>query len=96
MKPKDAYVRRISAEESREQYIFVTKDAIKFFPPLDQEFTLRTPQGAVAARIVGVFCECVPPAHVHYHLMAPFPSPLAKRSTVRIGRVNVREYTLSF
>lgn len=37
----DTYHRKISAEEARERYILITKNAIEFFPKLSKPFTLK-------------------------------------------------------
>lgn len=67
MKP---YRRKLSSEDANTGSVLITKDRWRAFPPPMQEFPVEVAGKRFATRIVAEDCECVPPAHQHYHLEA--------------------------
>jgi len=67
MKP---YRRKLSREDADTGSVLITKDRWRVFPPPMQEFVVDVAGRRFATRIVAEDCECVPPAHQHYHLEA--------------------------
>ena len=88
----NTYIRKISAEEAREGFVFITKDALTFFPPVGEELALAGPEGVANARLVAAPCECVGPPHEHYHLVGRLPVDLVKGGVVRIQRTSAALY----
>jgi len=62
------YERRLSGEESDEKFIFITKDALRKFPPLDSKFNLEFEGEGYESTIVAVSCDCIGTWHEHCHL----------------------------
>ncbi len=92
---RDAYRRRISAEEAREGFVFITKDAVRFFPPVGEEFEVRAAGATGRTRLAAVPCQCVGEPHEHYHLGGlsdALPFPLVKGSRVEIRRLPTGGY----
>lgn len=67
MKP---YRRKLSTEDVETSSILIAKDRWRAFPPPMQEFAVHVAGSRFATRIVAEDCECVAPAHQHYHLEA--------------------------
>jgi hypothetical protein len=87
-KGKSTYRRKISAEEVTEGYIFVTKDAVDFFPPMEGDFIITWPQGTGTVRLTSVPCSCVLPPHQHFRLIGDLPFRLAKGMQLEIRRMD--------
>jgi hypothetical protein len=67
MKP---YRRKLSAEDAETGTILIEKTRWTDFPAPMREFAVSAGGAAFATRIVAEDCDCVPPAHQHYHLEA--------------------------
>jgi hypothetical protein len=62
--------RKLSSEDADTGTILIEKSRWKHFPPPMREFAVSVGGKRFATRIVAEDCECVPPAHQHYHLEA--------------------------
>ncbi len=69
-KDRTSYRRKLSSEEARELYIFLTKDALEFFPPVGQPFDLSLGDASVRVAVSAVDCDCVGEPHQHYRIEA--------------------------
>jgi len=87
------YRRKISREEAEEGYIFITKEALKIFPPIDRKFYLVENKKETAAKVRAVSCICMGPEqpHQHYHL---YYQPLKKGEVVVIRSGEKSKYTI--
>ncbi|MBM4434974.1 MAG: (Fe-S)-binding protein, partial [Chloroflexi bacterium] len=65
---RSTYRHRLSSEDVRKSRILITKDAWKLFPEPGERVALRIGARSFDAEIKAERCECVPPAHEHYHL----------------------------
>lgn len=95
----EIYERKLGSDEVAKKYVFITKDALGFFPKQGEEFKVRAGGEAFVARVVAVDCACVGPdkPHKHYNIDASaFRDKLAwKRGTlVKIEKLGEREYEL--
>jgi len=73
MKP---YRRKLSAGEARGQFMLITKDRWKHFPPPGQPFDLRLGDELYRVAIEAIPCHCVGMPHEHYHLGLTELTPL--------------------
>ncbi|HET6948449.1 MAG TPA: hypothetical protein VFJ45_11620 [bacterium] len=66
----DRYVRRVSSEEAREDFVLVLKDRLDFFPPVATPFHIVHEGRRFRARVTAVPCECRGPElpHEHYRI----------------------------
>lgn len=91
------YVRKLSRDEAREGFIFLTKDAMKLFPAVGDPFSLRLGDKMARAQVRAVPCTCVGSPHEHYHLVFDERPPsldLAKGQVVVIRLEGEGKYTL--
>ncbi len=94
---RSSYRRKLSAEEAREQYIFVTKDALEFFPPLEQPFELAVGDTPLRVGLSAVDCSCVGQPHQHYRIEAGELAALvefSRGSVFTIARDETGAYSL--
>jgi hypothetical protein len=92
VKGRTTYRRKISAEEVTEGYIFVTKDAVGFFPPMEEDFIIIWPEGTGTVRLTSVPCSCVLPPHQHFRLIGELPFRLAKGMQLEIRRTDAGRF----
>ncbi len=95
---KTRYVRKLSAEEARERFIFVTQDSLGFFPPSGVPFPLRLGKEIFQATVEAVSCNCVGFPHQHYRIQAAELAPLlglARGSRVVITREAANSYSIA-
>lgn len=91
------YERRLSGEEAAEKYVFITKDALNKFPPLDASFSLMFQDQGYKAVIAAVPCDCIGTPHEHYHLRAAElfeKTDLRKGSHVVVLKIDQSNYQL--
>ena len=81
----DTYERRISAEEAVEGYVFVLKDRLAFFPPINEPFELLDGETRSKATVEARDCTCRGPGKPHQHYFIRRPG-LAKGTKVRLTR----------
>ncbi len=92
------YRRRLSKEESREKFIFVTKGRWNFFPPPGEHFSLRWGHKEFTLYVEAVPCCCVGKPHMHYHLSLEELVPtldLWPGKVLLIGREGEKSYSLT-
>ncbi|HLF20405.1 MAG TPA: hypothetical protein VI704_06415 [Bacteroidota bacterium] len=63
----EAYSRKISSEEARENYILVYKDKLAFFPSLGRQFDLTHGTMHKRAKVESYQCTCRGPESRHEH-----------------------------
>ena len=83
------YERRVSAEEEREGFLFLTLPAAQLLPAPGKAFPLRTEAGTVDAEVRTVDCCCMGPEkpHRHYRLVTREGRlPLSRGESVRLAR----------
>ena len=61
------YTRKISAEEAKEGYLLLTKDRLKDFPPVGEDFILIAGEAEGEARVDSYRCTCQGPRRPHDH-----------------------------
>ena len=91
------YERRLSGEESDEKFIFITKDALRKFPPLDSRFNLEFEGERYESTIIAVSCDCIGTLHEHYHLKPAglFEKIGLKKGTqIAVGKIDDGTYRL--
>ncbi|MBI2764349.1 MAG: hypothetical protein HYX53_00390 [Chloroflexi bacterium] len=59
--------RRASGEEAREGYLFVLKEALRFFPPAGEPFALLDDGQRHSATVESYPCTCRGPERPHEH-----------------------------
>lgn len=64
---RDRYERTISGEEAREGYLFVSKDALAFFPPVGEAFELGAEPVPRTVALETRDCQCRGPEKPHRH-----------------------------
>jgi hypothetical protein len=69
MSADETYVRKLSRNEARDGFIFLSKDAVALFPPVDVAFQVAIGEEAVPACVRAIPCTCVGEPHEHYHLV---------------------------
>lgn len=81
----NSYSRKISTEESNEQYIFVYKDRLNFFPSRGKTFLLDEGPRHKRARVESYPCLCHGPHEPHRHYYIRWKG-LQKGDTIVIRR----------
>jgi hypothetical protein len=61
------YERRVSGEEASEGYLFVLKEALRFFPPAGEPFALLDAGQPRSATVESYPCTCRGPEKPHEH-----------------------------
>ncbi len=92
--PKATYERKISAEEESEQYLFVLKNKLGFFPPAPEPFQLRVGASKKDAKVESYACTCRGPElpHEHYFIRC---GGLKKGATAIVSRDAEGQYSLT-
>ncbi len=67
MSRKDVYSRKISSKEAQEDFIFVLKNKISFFPPLNDIFELSDCDSSKDVTLESYSCTCRGPDRPHAH-----------------------------
>ena len=67
MSKKDIYSRKISSKEAREDFIFVLKNKLSFFPPLNDVFELADDDSSKDVILESYPCTCRGPDRPHEH-----------------------------
>lgn len=91
------YARRISGEEAKERFIFITKDALSKFPSLDVQFRLVFEEQEYTAIISAVSCDCVGTWHEHFHLKVDEwfeKNNIQKGAQIEMSRIDADKYLL--
>jgi hypothetical protein len=88
---KTLYTRRLSLDESRENYILISKEALSMFPSPGKAFKAGINGKDEEVSIEAVLCSCRGPdnRHEHYHLslaQAETKSRIRKGSLVSIRK----------
>jgi len=92
------YERKISAEEAKEKFVFILKNALKNFPQTNESFKVQVGDKNYSTRIVAVPCTCIGTPHEHYHmLLAHIPefSSLKKGDIVIVKKLSDGTYSVS-
>jgi hypothetical protein len=98
-KNPNQYRRKLSAEEAREGYIMIMKNALSLFPKVGKPFKLKVGEKSYEARVDAVECWCRGPDKPHYHYRIDTSSlrdvvPTHRGTTVVITKTGDEEYTL--
>ncbi len=72
MNPKDNYSRKISSNEAEKGFIFILKNKLSFFPPLNQKFQLIDDEITKEVHIHSYPCTCRGPDKPHEHYFIEF------------------------
>jgi len=96
----DIYRRKISAEEAKERYILVLKNALEFFPKLGKPFTLKVKDKEIEMYLEPVEVWSMGPKKPRYDYRIDAKKfwevfPLHFGKTVTISKEDDKVYTLS-
>jgi hypothetical protein len=67
MKAGNAYSRKISSKEAKENFIFILKNKLSFFPPIGNTFKLATDELSREVMVESYPCTCRGPERPHEH-----------------------------
>lgn len=67
MSSKDIYSRKISKSEANNNFIFILKNKLSFFPPLGEDFILKDDNVSHQAKVESYPCTCRGPDRPHEH-----------------------------
>ena len=67
MAAKNVYSRKISQTEAKEDFIFILKNKLSFFPPLGNMFQLATDELSREVMVESYPCTCRGPEQPHEH-----------------------------
>jgi len=98
---KTTYQRKLPSKSAQEKFIFITKDALKLFPPTGKPFNLQLGEKEFKANIQGKSCQCMGPdkPHAHYYLEGrglKKSLPWGKFSEITIRKISEGKYSLSY
>jgi len=79
----DLYERKISVDEEKKHYIFVTKDAAQYFPS-NTAITIRLGNMVFKTKFEATPCDCMGPKHPHEHCRIPLSSNFPLKQGKRI------------
>ena len=70
MSSKDIYSRKISKSEADNNFIFILKNKLSFFPPLGENFILKSDDSYYNVKVKSYPCTCRGPdlPHEHYFI----------------------------
>jgi hypothetical protein len=70
MSSKTMYSRKISSKEANNDFIFILKNKLSFFPPLGEVFELKSENSSCNVRVESYPCTCRGPdlPHEHYFI----------------------------
>jgi hypothetical protein len=70
MSSKNKYSRKISSKEANNNFIFILKNKLSFFPPLGEVFELKAENSSCKVRVESYPCICRGPnlPHEHYFI----------------------------
>lgn len=70
MGSKNRYSRKISSKEANNNFIFILKNNLSFFPPLGEIFVLKGDNFSVEVKVESYQCTCRGPdlPHEHYFI----------------------------
>lgn len=81
----DTYERKISSEEAAEGYVFILKDRLDFFPPINEPFELLDGSDRSKSTVEARDCTCRGPEKPHQHYFIRRPG-LVRGSKVTLSR----------
>ncbi len=97
-KEKKLYRRRLSLDESREGFVFISKDAKSMFPPPGESFKATLNGAPVELSVESISCTCRGPnnPHEHQHISLPsLKSPMRlRRGSLATIRRDGEKYTV--
>jgi len=67
MSAGNTYSRKISSKEAQENFIFILKNKLSFFPPLGNTFKLVTDELSKEVKVESYPCTCRGPERPHEH-----------------------------
>jgi len=85
MSPKNSYSRKISKKEAENNFIFILKKNLSFFPPLNQEFLIDNEDMLKKVKVETYPCTCRGPDLPHEHYFIKW-SGLKKGAKVEIEK----------
>jgi hypothetical protein len=70
MSSKNRYSRKISSKEAKNNFIFILKNNLSFFPPLGEVFVLKRDGSSCEVKVESYPCTCRGPdlPHEHYFI----------------------------
>ncbi len=70
MSSKIMYSRKISSKEANNNFIFILKNKLSFFPPLGEVFELKAENSICKVKVESYSCTCRGPnlPHEHYFI----------------------------
>ena len=67
MSSKKIYSRKISSTEAEENFIFILKNKLSFFPEIEKEFELGDGNSSKEVKVESYPCTCRGPERPHEH-----------------------------
>lgn len=92
MKNNKSYSRKISSKEAKNEFIFVLKNKLSFFPPIGNRFTLTSENYHKEVEVESYPCTCRGPDLPHEHYFIHWKG-LKKGDKIKISK-NSENYIL--
>jgi len=93
MAAKNVYSRKISRAEAKEDFIFVLKSKLSFFPPLGATFELVNDKSSKDVKVESYPCTCRGPERPHEHYFIRWKG-LESRDKIEITKESENKYNL--
>ena len=93
MAAKNVYSRRISSTEAKEDFIFILKNKLSFFPPLGDNFELSDGETSKEVKVESYPCTCRGPERPHEHYFIRWDG-LEARDKIEITKDSENKYNL--
>ncbi|MEN6293810.1 MAG: hypothetical protein ABFC34_09825 [Methanobacterium sp.] len=93
MAAQNIYSRKISPTEARENFIFILKNKLSFFPPLGNTFELVTDELSKEVKVESYPCTCRGPERPHEHYFIRWEG-LEARDKIEITKDSENKYNL--
>jgi hypothetical protein len=95
MSSKDIYSRKISKSEADNNFIFILKNELSFFPPLGQDFVIKSDDLSCTVKVESYPCTCRGPDLPHEHYFIKWKGLEAKnRVEIKKNKSENNEYTI--
>lgn len=93
MTAKNVYSRKISRAEAQEDFIFILKNKLSFFPPLGDNFELINGEVSKEVKVESYPCICRGPERPHEHYFIRWKG-LEAGDNVEITKDSENKYNL--
>lgn len=95
MGSNNIYSRKISSKEAEDGFIFVLKNSLSFFPPLEEDFILKEDDTSSIVRVDSYPCTCRGPDLPHKHYFINWEGLMAgNKIEIKKDPLKSKEYNL--